>query len=188
MRLSVRPRLGAALLALAVGGTGCEGCRARRAEVPVDAADASAEAPRSASRRVGVKVPLPTGWSAQPEEDGSLRFGPPHHPVLRVDLRTGEGDALPSGEALTALLGRAFEGFVRSDEQLEAGEDFVLVRVKLAPRLADGGVGEPHPAFFGARRVERDLFLCASLPGVSEDEVREAASSCQAIHLQPPPR
>lgn len=188
MRALVRPRLRAALLALAVGGSGCEGCRERRAEVPVDAADASAEAPRTGSRRVGVKVPLPTGWSAQPAEDGSLRFGPPHHPVLRVDLRTGEGDALPSGEALTALLARAFEGFERSDEQLEEGEDFVLVRLMLAPRFTDGGVGEPHPAFFGARRVERDLFLCASLPGVSADEVREAASSCQAIHLQPPPR
>jgi hypothetical protein len=188
VRSAVRPRLRAALLALAVGGTGCEGCRERRAQVPVDASDASAEAPRSASRRVGVKVPLPTGWSAQPEEDGSLRFGPPHHPVLRVDLRTGEGEALPTGEALTALLARAFEGLVRSDEQLEEGADFVLVRMLLAPRLADGGVGEPHPAFFGARRVARDLFLCASLPGVSADEVREAASSCQAIHLQPPPR
>jgi hypothetical protein len=134
-----------------------------------------------------VKVPLPTGWSAQPEEDGSLRFGPPHHPVLRVDLRTGEGSALPSAEELTQLLARAFEGFARSDEQLEEGEDVVLVRVMLAPRRGDGGVGEAHPAFFGARRVERDLFLCASLPGVTADEVREAAAACQGIHVQPPP-
>ncbi len=188
MRVAVRPSLRATLLALAVGGSGCEGCRERREEVTVDAAEASAGTPRTGARRVGVKVPLPPGWSAQPEEDGSLRFGPPQHPVLRVDLRAGEGEALPSGEALTAQLARAFEGFVRSDEQLEEGEDFVLVRVKLAPRLADGGVGEAHPAFFGARRVERDLFLCASLPGASADEVREAAAACQAIHLQPPPR
>lgn len=179
-------RLRAALLAAAVGGAGCEGRCGRPETAPVDVGDASGGEPRQGARRVGVKVPLPPGWTAQPAEDGSLRFGPPHHPVLRVDLRLGEGASLPSAEALTRQLERAFAGFSRSDVRVEPHEDAVLAWVSLTPGLGDGGVGESHPAVFGARRAEQDLFLCASLPGVSEDEVREAGTACRGIHLQPP--
>jgi len=161
-----------------VGASGCEGCRERS---PPERVDEGAASPPP--RRVGVKVPLPPGWSAQPTQDGSLQFGPSQHPVLRVDLRPDEGASLPEPEALLDSVARAFEGFERSDSRAERGEDFVLVRVMLSAPRDDAGVGEAHPAFIGARRVGRDLFLCASLPGVTVEEVQRAAEACAGIHV-----
>ena len=182
------PRGWAALVALAVGVSGCEGgCGQPRPEAPGGSEVAPSPASPGSQRRVGVKVPLPTGWSTRPASDGSLQFGPGGRAVLRVDLRANEGEALPSAKALRAGLTQAFAGFVLEDVQVEEGEDFVLARVRLVPAPGDGGraQGQGHPAFFGARRVERDLFLCASLPGISEDEAREGAEACEGIHVPP---
>ncbi|ATB29831.1 hypothetical protein [Melittangium boletus] len=178
------PRVWAALVALAVGAAGCEGCRGKSPREGVGEEEASpAGAASPPPRRVGVKVPLPPGWSNQPTQDGSLQFGPPQHPVLRVDLRPNEGASLPEPEALLDSVSRAFEGFTRSDARAEKGTDFVMVRVMLAATGEDAGESEAHPAFIGARRVGRDLFLCASLPGVTVEEVQRAAEACAGIHV-----
>ena len=186
MHRAVGPHVRATLVALAVLAHGCGGCDKEppREEPPVPAQ--GAEARPVPPRRVGVKVPMPPGWTAQVAPDGSFQFGPPGHPVLRVDLRPAQGAQLPSPEALVESMAQSFQGFERSLDQEEEGEDFTLVRVTLAPKLEDGGVGAEYPALFGARRVGKDLFLCATHPGVSTDEVFRATEACRGIELQPP--
>lgn len=188
MTAAVRPLARAALVALALGVHGCEGCRQRQPEeVPVAVPEAQApEGAPAPPRRVGVKVPMPPGWSAQVAADGSFQFGPPGRPVLRVDLRPGQGAKLPSPDELAKSLEKSFAGFERSLDQEEEGKDFSLLRVGLAPKLADGGVGADYPALFGARRVGDDLFLCATFPGVTADEVRLATEACRGIEFQQP--
>ncbi len=184
---AVRQQARAALVALAVlvaGGGGCKQ-RPREEPEPVPPAERAGEIP-APQRRVGVKVPMPPGWTALVAPDGSFQFGPPGHAVLRVDLRPGQGSALPSPEELLQTLEKSFGGFERSVEQKEGGPDFSLVRVELTPRLPDGGPGSQYPALFGARRVGKDLFLCATLPDITADEVHLAAEACRGLELQPP--
>ncbi len=176
--------------ALVVGASGCEGCREPASgDVPEEAPAPEPEspAPPRAPRRVGVKVPMPAGWNAQVAPDGSFQFGPPGHPVLRVDVRSGQGGALPGPDVLAERVAESFAGFERAGEQREQGRDVSLVRVRLTPPRGDGGgeATEPYPALFGARRVEKDLFLCSTLPGVSAAEVEHAAEACAGIELQP---
>ncbi|WP_375769266.1 hypothetical protein NR798_47625 [Archangium gephyra] len=176
----------AALVALCWLAAGCGGCKQEQQEVPV-APEAVAPEPRSVpQRRVGVKVPMPPGWTAQVAQDGSFQFGPPGRPVLRVDLRPGQGSTLPTPEALVQTVEKSFAGFERTLEQQSGGEDFSLVRVQLTPKLGDGGMGARYPALFGARRVEKDLFLCATFPGVTADEVLLASEACRGIEFQQP--
>ena len=181
MPAAVSPRVRAALVALAVGAAGCEGCpgRSPREELP---------APRTSSRK-GMKIPMPPEWSVQMLGERAFQVGPPGRPVLRVDRRPGEAGVRPSAETLTAELATAFGGFTRSGQQIEEGEGLSLVRVTLTPRLADGGVGVggSYPAFFGARALEGDLVLCATLPGITPDEAREADESCRGLEFQPQP-
>jgi hypothetical protein len=190
VRAAGRPHVRAALVALAMLASGCDGCGERpRPSEEESTVTPEAEAPEgrpAPPRRMGVKVPMPSGWTAQVAPDGSFQFGPPGHPVLRVDLRSGQGAQLPSAEALAESLGRTFEGFERSLELEEGGEDFTLVRVTLAPKLADGGVGAQYPALFGARRLGKDLFLCATFPGVTPDEVSLATEACRGLEYQLP--
>lgn len=163
------------------------GCREQEAPAPsrADAPDAST---RPSAPRAGVKVPLPKGWSAQVAADGSFQAGPLGRSVLRVDIRPGEGGKMPTSETLYDTLRREMSGYEVSLDQEEDTEDVALLRVTLAPQLEDGGVGKEAPALFGARRVGGDLFLCATLPGVSHEEVRLATESCRAIEVQAAPR
>jgi hypothetical protein len=134
-----------------------------------------------------VKVPLPSGWSALVAADGSFQAGPPGQPVLRVDVRRGEGATMPSVEALTASIRQQFSEFQVSLDQKEGDEQVALVRITLSPKLADGGLGPHGPALLGARRVGDDLFLCATLPGASTEEVRLATEACRDIQVQAAP-
>ncbi|MBJ6760797.1 hypothetical protein JGU66_08475 [Myxococcaceae bacterium JPH2] len=163
------------------------GCPESKREAEPSAASPDAS-PRSTGLRSGVKVPLPSGWSAQVAADGSFQAGPPGRSSLRVDLRPGQGEQLPSARALTQAMRGPLKDFVVTSEQEEGTEDFTLVRGALAPKLGDGGVGSPAPAFFAARRVGQDLFLCASLPGASAEEVRLGADACRDIQVQAAPR
>jgi hypothetical protein len=138
--------------------------------------------------RAGVKVPLPPGWTALVAADGSFQAGPPGRQVLRVDVRRGEGEKMPSVEALTDAIRQQFSEFQVSLDQEKGGEQVALVRITLAPKLTDGGVGPHGSALLGARRVGEDLFLCATLPGASTDEVRLATEACRDIQVQVAPR
>lgn len=184
MSRAVRQQARAALVALAVLATGCGGCKRPSEESEAVPEAEHAEDVPTPQRRVGVKVPMPPGWTAQVAPDGSFQFGPPGRTVLRVDLRPGQGSALPSPDELLQSVEQSFQGFGHSLEGKEGGADFSLVRLKLVPRLGDGGQGSEYPALFGARRVEKDLFLCATLPGVSADEVHQAAEACRGIEFQ----
>jgi hypothetical protein len=180
----VRRRGQAAALVLAAVALGCP----RKQEEPAPPEAGTAPAQGASTQRAGVKVPLPPGWTAQVAADGSFQAGPLGHPVLRVDIRPGQGAALPSDEALLRSLREPFRDFELSVQQQESSEHLTVLQVRLAPRLEDGGVGPESSALLGARRAGGDLFLCASLPGASEEEVRLAAEACRAIELQAPPR
>lgn len=172
-----------ALLAAALL-SGCKGCEGDEA---TPAAPPSGEAP-SSGLRSGVKVPLPDGWSAQVAPDDSFQAGPPGRPVLRVDLRRGQAEQMPSVEELADRTHEELKGFELSLDQEEETGSYALLRVTMAPKLADGGVGQEAPGFFGAKRVGSDLFLCASLPGASPEDVRLATEACRNIEVQPAPR
>ncbi|HYO69064.1 MAG TPA: hypothetical protein VEU33_23590 [Archangium sp.] len=184
MRRAGSQSVRATLVALCWLAAGCGGCQ--KEEVPVAPEPAAPEPRPVPQRRVGVKVPMPPGWTAQVAQDGSFQFGPPGRPVLRVDLRPGQGSTLPPPEVLLQTVETSFEGFAHTLEQQAGGEDFSLVRVVLTPKLEDGGSGASYPALFGARRVEKDLFLCATFPGVTPDEVLQASEACRGIEFQQP--
>ncbi|WP_141621326.1 hypothetical protein [Myxococcus sp. AB036A] len=168
----------ASLLALTLLG-GCKGCGQE------DAASGTGEGDgRPSSIRSGVKVPLPDGWSALVAPDESFQAGPPGRPVLRVDLRRGDGEQLPSVDTLADRVREELKDFELSLDQEEETERYSLLRITLAPKLADGGVGPEAPGFFGARRVGNDLFLCASLPGASAEDVLRATEACREIQVQ----
>ena len=183
--------LGAALvLALA---SGCPEREQAPESVVAPAADAgSASAARKASRS-GVKVPLPPGWTAQLGPDDSFQAGPAGRAVLRVDIRPGAAAQLPDTEALAERVPKQFTqptaewkwGFAVSLDQEEGDSRRSLVRITVAPKLPDGGVGEQWPALVGAKRAGKDLFLCSTLPNVSAEEVRLATEACRDIELQP---
>lgn len=166
------------------------GCPEKQEDsVAAEAPDAGrpAAAPRS-----GVKVPLPPGWTAQLGADGSFQAGPAGRAVLRVDIRPGAGAQLPDAEALAERVPQQFAqptaewkwGFAVSLDQEEGDSRRSLVRVTLAPKLPDGGVGPAWPALVGAKRAGEDLFLCSTLPNVTGDEVRLATEACRDIEQQ----
>ncbi|AGC49381.1 putative lipoprotein [Myxococcus stipitatus DSM 14675] len=172
----------AALLALCLL-SGCKGCKEESASPGASSPDGTAQ-----SHRSGVEVPLPEGWSAQLTSDDSLQAGPSGRPVLRVDVRRGQGEQLPTVEKLVERVREESKNFEISLDQEEQKERYSLLRVTLAPKLADGGVGLQSPALFGARRVGDDLFLCATLSGASAEDVRLATEACRDIELQAKPK
>jgi hypothetical protein len=178
----------AAVLALAALAGGCPD----KKEVPPPARQEeggpSGITERPSTLRAGVKVPLPPGWSAVVAADGSFQAGPPQRPVLRVDIRRGEGAKMPSAEELADSVREQFSQFEVSLDQEEGDAQVALVRITLAPKLDDGGVGAHAPALLGARRAGEDLFLCATLPGASAEEVQLATEACRNIQMQAPPR
>jgi hypothetical protein len=177
----------AAGLALALAGTGCR-CGETPSEPPRPPPVADAGEERPAAGKAGVKVPLPPGWSAVVAADGSFQAGPPGTPVLRVDIRRGEGASRPSSEALAESAREQFSQFDISLDQEEDEENLALLRLTLAPKLPDGGVGMHAPMMLGAKRVGEDLFLCASLPGAQMEDVRLATEACREIQVQGTPR
>jgi hypothetical protein len=95
---------------------------------------------------------------------------------------------MPSAGELAGSIREQFSGFQVSLDQEEGDEQTALVRIMLAPKLTDGGLGPPGFALIGARRAGADLFLCATLPGASAEEVRLATEACRDIQVQAAPR
>lgn len=186
MRRSAHSAALAAVLAL----TALAGCKGSKQGSAASAADASTPGPseRVSPQRAGAKVPLPDGWSASVAADGSFQAGPPGRPVLRVDIRRGEGAQMPSSEKLADSVREQFSQFEVSLDQEEGDDQVALVRITLAPKLEDGGLGMHAPAMLGAKRVGEDLFLCATLPGAETEEVRLATEACRDIQVQAAPR
>ena len=174
-----------AVLALAATAAGCSN---KEAPAPSPGSGASLGTTEHPSPpRSGVKVPLPTGWSALVAADGSFQAGPPGQPVLRVDIRKGEGEKMPSVPQLVGSIRQQFSEFQVSVDQEEGDEQVALVRLTLAPKRADGGIGPHGAALLGARRVGEDLFLCATLPGATSEDVRLATEACRGINVQAAP-
>jgi hypothetical protein len=174
-------------LALAALITGCPD--KKQAPASQQGRGASSENPeRLSPQRTGVKVPLPQGWSALTASEDSFQSGPPGRPVLRVDVRRGEGAKMPSPEELASSVREQFSQFEVSLDQEEGDEQVALVRITLAPKLGDGGIGPHGPALLGAKRIGDDLFLCATLPGANTEEVRLATEACREIQVQAAPR
>jgi len=130
---------------------------------------------------VAVKVPLPPGWVAVGNDDGSLRLGPPGQSILRIDPKPGQGDALPSPSELERGFRQALDGAQVSEIDHEDKDDVSLVVLSVSP--ADPKAGEPAVVLLGAKRVGTDLYLCATAPGARAEDVKLAAGACREIHL-----
>ena len=116
--------------------------------------------------KVGLKIPMPDGWQAQPAGDGVLQVGPVGRPVVRIEHRP----ALAVPDA--------------GDVPNELMADGVKVLGELP--LADGWliryqVPGLEQAMIGARHLSTGALLCASLPGASLDEVKQAAALCTNV-------
>src|SRR5262245_4964039 len=115
------------MLALAMVAAGCP--EKKETPGPSPGSGPGGEATeRPSSLRAGVKVPLPQGWSALVAADGSFQAGPPGRPVLRVDVRRGEGEQMPSVEDLAGSIRKQFSEFHVSLDQEEGDEQLALVR------------------------------------------------------------
>ena len=133
----------------------------------------------SAGRAVVHLKALPEGWRADSVSPRELFAGPAGRPVLRVEAFPGKGGDFPSAAELEAFFTRALPG--ASVRRVPGGEeraDFVAVRLEVQ-KLPDGGTGVPRDVLLGARRVEKDLFLCATEPGASDPELDNAQEACR---------
>ncbi len=166
----------AALCAAALLAAAAPACR--KSEPP---APPPPQAPARAAG-AGVKVPLPEGWVATAANEGALLLGPPGHPVLRIDARPGA--PLPSPEDLEGELRRALPDARVTEVDHETGNDVALVVLSLARPGQEAGA--PLVVLLGAKRLGAELYLCASTPDASPDEVKLAAGACREIHHPAP--
>lgn len=172
--IAVRParRSGPAIAALLLAAAfGCERPGANGPGAP-DAALPS---------RGGIKVPLPPGWAARATQQESLVAGPAGRAVLRIALWSGGARALPTPEALR-------EGFEARSPLLSAtvidsqGDDRHSLLVLNVRSAVDGGASSAEwITLLGATRLGEDVFLCSTVPGATEDEVKASAAACGAL-------
>ncbi|MBM4379460.1 MAG: hypothetical protein FJ086_09195 [Deltaproteobacteria bacterium] len=146
----------------------------------VDGAPAPAAAGGAPAGRVVVHIRmLPEGWRADSISPSVMLAGPAGRPVLRVEAFPGKGAELPTAVDLEGAFSRALPGAaVRRIPGGEERPDFVAVRLELQ-RLPDGGTGGSRDVLLGARRVGRDLYLCATEPGASDPEMDDAQEACR---------
>ncbi len=144
-----------------------------RQESAPSRADASADA-------LAIRVPMPEGWFAQSQPDGSLRAGPAGRSVLRVERRIGAGRELPSPAELKRGFERELKPIETSIKIEKTTESATWVVLSLAPR---GASGQEQFAMLGAKSAGGDLFLCATFPGAGLQDVQKAARSCEEISV-----
>ena len=133
--------------------------------------------------RLGVKVALPEGWTAQGSAEGSLRAGPPGRVVLRVDRAPDAGLRLPSPEALRSGFASGLKLLTVREMGVTRSDDFTAVKLTLGRGgKFDGGTLQQEAfILLAAKRVGADLFLCATVPGTSEGELEAAGRVCGAL-------
>jgi len=171
----IRRSSAAAAIALVLACGGCKRPAAEPSQPPPDA---------RASR--GVKVPLAEGWSARLGKEQSLTVGPAGREVLRIDLRPGAASSKPDSAQLSRLFLAALDGGAvaitsKKDQEGCSWVVFRLGRGRAVPGARDAGVSAGEPALLGAKVLDDDLFLCATLPGATEAEVESAARACEGI-------
>lgn len=131
-----------------------------------------------------MKVPLPEGWTVRVEQDQSLAFGPPGRKILRVDIRPGAGKNKPTDKKLESAFAGALEYTRAIHLEGETTKDTTIVLLALVPKDSDGGkMEERRLVMLGAKQVGEDLFLCASAPGVTAEEVELATEACRSISI-----
>jgi len=165
----------AALLALAVGG-----CRDGEPSKHDSSPPPTPSGPPVGAR--GIKVPLPPGWAARATPEEALVAGPAGRIVLRIELRP-MATGVPSAEALIAgFRERTTAVTVQEvDSKSEPAHSLAVLQV-IPAEPTDGGAAAPGwLTLLGAKRLGKDLFLCSTAPGASEDEVKAAAAACGGL-------
>lgn len=101
--------------------------------------------------------------------------------MLRVDLRPGAAESFPTPDALERSFAAGLKVTRVERQRVIDSAGFVGLRLKLAAPDEDGGPSSPHGVFIGARRIGKDLFLCATAPGATEAELDQAEKSCDEL-------
>ena len=133
-----------------------------------------------------VKVPLPEGWTAHAGPDQSVTIGPEGRPVLRIDPKPGRGDARPDSSALASLFAKDLKEDPRVIIAPKEQRDEATFSSGQLALTAPGG-GQPRTVLLGAKRVDSDLFLCATLPGASDAEATAAMRACGNLSYEARP-
>lgn len=136
--------------------------------------------------RVGVQVPMPSGWTARIGADQSFQAGPPGTALMRIDRQPGAASALPSParlrEGLEVKLGAGALETVSEEHE----DGFSLLVFEVQPGAVEDG-GSPlaaQPGVLAAKAVGRDLYLCASQPGAGAADVRSIIQACREITVR----
>lgn len=157
-----------------------------KAEAPAEA-DAGPE-PRPLAGRTGVQVPMPPGWTARIGAENSFQAGPPGTALLRIDRRPDEADALPSPDELRSKLQASLGPGHLAKIREETAEGWSLLYFEVVASPPDAGAPrKAQPAVLGAKAVDDDLYLCASLPGAKPADVEAVARACRELTVRAAP-
>jgi hypothetical protein len=145
----------------------------------------SNSAETQAAVRSGIRVPLPAGWSFRAVSDRVLLVGTPEHSVMRIEVLPAEGE-LPSPLSLASEFQKHLHGVSVRVESQQARADTSLVFLELKPadsKQAGALADAPHleRVLLAAKRLGGSLFLCATEPGASAEDVRVAAAACEGL-------
>lgn len=101
---------------------------------------------------------------------------------MRIDIHPAAGLELPSPSVLSSKFANETHGLKLDIVEQHAEEDLALVVLGLRSLAGSRGKEEiSTQVFLGAKRVGQDLFLCSTIPGASEGEVREAMGACRGL-------
>lgn len=117
---------------------------------------------------------LPPGWTATAASDAVLNLGPRGRAVMSVE-RT-ELQTLPDADALAARFSSALEGATPKTLNIRSNPNSVVWIFQM-----EGAGGNRWTGALGAHRVQKTIFVCATVPGASAAEVEAAARSCETL-------
>ena len=124
----------------------------------------------------GIHVPLPEGWVVSAQSGSALKAGPRGRSVLRVDVRPGDPThPLPSPLTLAEEFSKDAAALRATVVSEVAEKDLSMVLLEVSRQ------GSRARAMLGVKRLGRQLLLCASEPGSSEDEVNSATEACRGL-------